>query len=153
MMADLMNALGGKLRTMLVYLFEQRLLRENFFVELRAGRVEAENLTERRVIEAVRYFVDIAQRQPRLLKAIGDRLDRKIARLFVAIEPLFGRRGLDLAVHDQRVSRVETLQNPVLPLIQTRPMCPFEPNGFSESADAENCAHFLVLTVSRANVI
>src|SRR5271154_7254660 len=141
-MADLMNALGRKLRTMVADLLEQRLLREDFFVELGAGGVEAENFTEWRVVEAVRYFVDIAQRQPRLLKAIGDRLDRKIARLFVAIEPLFGRRGHDLAVHDQRGRSVETLQNPVLPLIQTRPMCPFEPNGFSESAYAENCAHF-----------
>src|SRR5580658_6282116 len=109
MMADLMNTLGGKLRTMFVDLFEQRLLRENFFVELGARRVETENLTERRVVEAVRYFVDFAQRQPRLLEAIGDCLDGKIARLLVAIEALFRRRGHDLAVHDQRGRSVEAL--------------------------------------------
>src|SRR6202140_2193278 len=68
MMAHLVNPFGGILGIVPVYLREQRLLRENFLVERRAGLIEAENLAERRVVEAMRNLINLRQRQTGLLK-------------------------------------------------------------------------------------
>ena len=82
MMIDLVNALGGKFRAVSLNLREQRLPGKNLFVELRAGRVEAENLAKRSVVKAVSDLVDVRDRQTGLLQTVTrlpERENRRIA--------------------------------------------------------------------------
>lgn len=61
MMVDLVNALGGEFRAASTNLFDQCMLGKNRFVKQRASRVETENLSKRRVIEAMRDLVDVRE--------------------------------------------------------------------------------------------
>src|SRR5580704_9137753 len=128
MMAHLVNAFGRILGIVPIYLREQRLLRENFFVERRAGLVEAENLAERRVVEAVRDLINLRQRQTGLLEAVRDRVDRKVTRLLVPIESLLCCGCYNRSVDYKRGRGIEALHDPVLAFVQSRPVRPLEAN-------------------------
>ena len=58
-MADLMDARRIEVREITADLSEQRLFGKNLVIELRAGRVEAENFAEWSVVEAVSDLVDV----------------------------------------------------------------------------------------------
>ena len=121
-MIHLMNLVGGKAGEMLLHFGEQLFARENLFVLLGGRGVEHERSAIRRVVEAVRDFVDVADLDAGGIEAVLDRVDREIAGVLFAAEALFGGAGDDFAVDQQDGGRIVALRNAIFALFESRPM-------------------------------
>src|SRR5271156_3614252 len=122
MMVDLVDALARKTGQMLIDQCQQRLSGKDFSKLSSRQRVERERRLMRGIVEAMSEFVDFTETNPGLTKAVCDRPDRKIPRVFLSSKSLFCCCRNDFSVDDECCCRIVSLRDTVLPFVEIRLM-------------------------------